>query len=83
MSLLFYRRPNYVDRMSSPMDPVEYERFIENKRKAIPPELSFEMVVANRAMPPVCITSTCVNYLAEIRKVLVTRFHGLPLARLS
>ena len=53
MSILFYKRPDYVARASGPMDPANYERMVENKQKPIPPELSFDMIVANRAMPPV------------------------------
>lgn len=57
MSLLFYKRPNYVNLALGPTDPAEYERQLEVSRKAIPSELSFEMVVSNRAMPPVSIAS--------------------------
>jgi hypothetical protein len=50
MSLLFYRRPNYV-RETGPMDSFNYQKYVEKTRRAIPPELCFENVVANRAMP--------------------------------
>ena len=55
MSLLFYKRPDYVARAVGPVDPAEYERQLEKTRKSIPSQLSFEMVVSNRAMPPVSI----------------------------
>ena len=60
MSLLFYKRPDYVPRAPGPMDPIDYERYLERTRKTIPPQLSFEMVVSNRAMPPVSAISTII-----------------------
>lgn len=57
MSLLFYRRPDHIRRPHGPIDLVEYERTLEKKSKGIPKELSFDMVVGNRAMPPVSIYS--------------------------
>lgn len=51
MSLLFYKRPNYVDKKSAPMGASEYRIYLEKSRAAIPTELCFENVIANRAMP--------------------------------
>lgn len=50
MSLLFYKRPDYV-RDSGPLGASDYQDYLEKTRKAIPPELCFENVVTNRAMP--------------------------------
>ena len=51
MSLLFYRRPNYVAKHPGPMDASDYQKYVERIRAAIPKELSFEYVVGNRALP--------------------------------
>lgn len=51
MSILLYRRPDYVAKLDGPMDAADYQKNIERSRKAIPIELCFENVVSNRAMP--------------------------------
>lgn len=51
MSLLFYRRPDYVERHSGPMGANDYQTYLEKSRAAIPTELCFEYVVTNRALP--------------------------------
>ena len=51
MSLLFYKRPNYVAKSAGPMDASDYHEYLEKSRRSIPTELCFEYVVANRAMP--------------------------------
>lgn len=35
------------------MDQAEYEKVLKKQSALIPPQLSFDMIVANRAMPPV------------------------------
>lgn len=67
MSLLFYRRPDHIRRPPGPADLVEYERTLEKKSKGIPKELSFEMVVGNRAMPPVSTHSPFLNQATALR----------------
>ena len=51
MSLLFYRRPDYVEKHPGPMDTSDYQKYLERNRAAIPKELCFENVIANSAMP--------------------------------
>ncbi|KAG8527980.1 uncharacterized protein KY384_006896 [Bacidia gigantensis] len=65
MSLLFYKRPDYIPRPRGAIDPAEYERNLEKSRRSIPPELSFEMVVSNRALPP-CSLADFMSYLSYV-----------------
>lgn len=54
MSLLFYRRPDYVAKLPGPMSPAQCQIYVERTQKhkrAIPPELSFENVIQNKALP--------------------------------
>lgn len=51
MSLLFYTRPDYVEKNHAPMHASEYQSYLEKSRAAIPTELCFENVIANRALP--------------------------------
>lgn len=51
MSLLFYRRPNYVEKHIGPLSAGDWQTYIEKSRAAIPTELCFDYVVTNRAMP--------------------------------
>ena len=55
MSLLFYKRPDYVAKVPGPMNLTQCQIYVERTqkhKKAIPPELSFENVIQNRALPP-------------------------------
>lgn len=82
MSLLFYRRPNYV-RETGPMDSLDYQKYVEKTRRAIPPELCFENVVANRAMPvDLSMTLSIESPLISIA-MLSSRLHGLLDERLA
>ncbi|MCJ1466457.1 hypothetical protein MMC07_005076 [Pseudocyphellaria aurata] len=65
MSLLFYRRPDYVEKNQRPMSASDYQKYSEKQRAAIPPELSFEYVVANRAIPP-CSLQDFMGYLLYV-----------------
>ena len=69
MSLLFYRRPDYV-RDTGPMDSSDYLKYVEKCRRAIPPELCFDNVVANRAMPvsskPFSISGIIANPISRV-----------------
>lgn len=54
MSILFYRRPDYVAKVPGPMTLSQCQVYVERTqkhRRAIPPELSFENVIQNRALP--------------------------------
>ena len=54
MSILFYRRPDFVAKVPGPMNLTQCQIYVERTQKhkrAIPPELSFENVIQNRALP--------------------------------
>jgi hypothetical protein len=54
MSVLFYRRPNYVERHNGPLNQEDCQKYVErtkNNKNAIPPELSFDKVMNNEALP--------------------------------
>lgn len=54
MSILFYRRPDYVSRTNGPLNRAECQRYVErtaNNKRGIPEELSFDNVLANKALP--------------------------------
>lgn len=51
MSLLYYKRPDYVEKRSEPMAACDYRTYLERQRASIPPELCFEYVISNRAVP--------------------------------
>ena len=54
MSILFYRRPDYIAKVPGPMNLTQCQVYVERTQKhkrAIPPELSFENVIQNRALP--------------------------------
>lgn len=84
MSILFYKRPNYVARMPGPMDQANYDKILEKQKSSIPPQLSFEMIVANRAMPPVGSFFPLYQSASNpFSSVLARRFHGLPVICVS
>lgn len=59
MSILFYRRPDYVSKSNGPLDRKECQRYVErtaNGKRGIPDELSFENIIANKALP-VCLST--------------------------
>ena len=54
MSILFYKRPQYVKRPEGPLDATNCEAYFNRSNKckaAIPPELSFEQIMGNKAAP--------------------------------
>lgn len=60
MSLLYYKRPDYVESSGAPMAASDYRTYLERQRASIPPELCFEYVIANRAVPVrLIISSLC------------------------
>ncbi|QDS67512.1 hypothetical protein FKW77_001639 [Venturia effusa] len=55
MSILFYRRPSYVDRPAGPINQEDCQKFVErtkNNKNAIPDELSFDNILNGRTLPP-------------------------------
>lgn len=56
MSLLYYKRPDYVEKSTAPMAASDYRTYLERQRASIPSELCFEHVIANRAIPVRLIT---------------------------
>ncbi|MCJ1228434.1 hypothetical protein MMC12_005095 [Toensbergia leucococca] len=68
MSILFYRRPDYIAKAPGPMNLTTCQRYVERTQKhkrAIPPELSFENVVQNKALPP-CSLQDFMDYLVYV-----------------
>jgi hypothetical protein len=54
MSVLFYRRPDYINPPSQPLNSNACARYVEKTKgsnRAIPEGLSFEEVIANKALP--------------------------------
>jgi len=54
MSVLFYRRPDYVERTDGPLNWEDCQKYVERtkgNRHNIPEELSFENVVNDKALP--------------------------------
>ncbi|KAL8934122.1 MAG: hypothetical protein Q9211_005394 [Gyalolechia sp. 1 TL-2023] len=68
MSLLFYRRPDYIARLPGPMNLTQCQIYVERTqkhRRAIPPELSFENIIQNKALPP-CTLQDFMDYLVYV-----------------
>ncbi|KAL8910643.1 MAG: hypothetical protein Q9171_004098 [Xanthocarpia ochracea] len=68
MSLFFYRRPDYVAKLPGPMNLTQCQVYIDRTqkhRRAIPPELSFENVLQNKALPP-CTLQDFMDYLVYV-----------------
>ncbi|KAL8719447.1 MAG: hypothetical protein Q9225_003552 [Loekoesia sp. 1 TL-2023] len=68
MSLLFYRRPDYVAKLPGPMNLTQCQIYVERTqkhRRAIPPELSFENIIQNKALPP-CTLQDFMDYLVYV-----------------
>ncbi|KAF2137323.1 uncharacterized protein K452DRAFT_302080 [Aplosporella prunicola CBS 121167] len=68
MSILFYRRPSFVERPDGPLNGKACQRMVErtqNGRRAIPDELSFENIMSNKALPP-CSLNDFMDYLVYI-----------------
>jgi hypothetical protein len=54
MSVLFYSRPNYVDRPAGPLNQEDCQKFVEktkNHKNAIPEELSFDNIMNHKTKP--------------------------------
>lgn len=92
MSILFYRRPDYLNKPSGPINATECQRYVErakNSERAIPQGLSFEDVMNKKALPP-CSLNDFMDYLVYVEynaenlqfylwyKDYVKRFNALP-----
>jgi hypothetical protein len=54
MSVLFYKRPNYVNRPAGPLNQADCQKFVErtkNNKNAIPEELSFDNILNHKTKP--------------------------------
>ena len=68
MSILFYKRPDYIARSAGPLNLTDCQKYVERSmscKSAIPPELSFENVIQNRALPP-CSIQDFMDYLVYV-----------------
>ncbi|CZR53050.1 uncharacterized protein PAC_02928 [Phialocephala subalpina] len=68
MSILFYRRPDYLNKSSGPINATECARYVKrakNSERAIPQGLSFEDVMNNKALPP-CSLNDFMDYLVYV-----------------
>ncbi|KAI4265768.1 MAG: hypothetical protein L6R38_009189 [Xanthoria sp. 2 TBL-2021] len=92
MSLLFYRRPDFVAKLPGPMDKTQCQIYVDRTqkhKKAIPPELSFDNILQNKALPP-CALQDFMDYLVYVShdaenlqfwiwlNAYTTRFYALP-----
>ncbi|KAL8996327.1 MAG: hypothetical protein Q9169_004127 [Polycauliona sp. 2 TL-2023] len=92
MSLLFYRRPDFVSKLPGPMDKSKCQIYVDRTqkhRKAIPPELSFDNILQNKALPP-CGLQDFMDYMVYVShdaenlqfwiwlNAYTTRFYKLP-----
>lgn len=57
MSILFYRRPDYLGKSNTPITSTECARYVDRAKKserAIPKGLSYEDVMSNKSLPVSC-----------------------------
>jgi hypothetical protein len=57
MSVLFYKRPSYVDRPVGPLNKSDCQKYVErlkNNKNTVPEELSFDKVMNNETLPVGC-----------------------------
>jgi hypothetical protein len=68
MSLLFYRRPDFIPRMSGPMDVASCQRIVSRQmpnKKFIPDSVAFDRIIEERTLPP-CSLSDFMDYLVYV-----------------
>ncbi|ATZ57015.1 hypothetical protein BCIN_14g02050 [Botrytis cinerea B05.10] len=68
MSLLFYKRPDYTNKVNGPLNATECQRYVaraKNSERTIPPGLRFEDVIENQSLPP-CSLSDFMDFLVYI-----------------
>jgi hypothetical protein len=54
MSILFYKKPEYISKESGPLNNSSCQKYVERaacSRAQIPPELSFENVMEGKTLP--------------------------------
>lgn len=70
MALLFYKRPDYVNKHQGPVTSSDCFRYVErakNSKQTIPEGLSFENVISNLSLPP-CGLGDFMDYLYYIEE---------------
>ncbi|KAL8849929.1 MAG: hypothetical protein Q9221_005108 [Calogaya cf. arnoldii] len=92
MSLLFYRRPDFVAKLPGPMEKSQCQIYVDRTqkhKKSVPPELSFDNILQNKALPP-CSLQDFMDYLIYVShdaenlqfwiwlNAYTTRFYALP-----
>ncbi|KAL8642271.1 MAG: hypothetical protein Q9226_008527 [Calogaya cf. arnoldii] len=92
MSLLFYRRPDFVAKLPGPMEKSQCQIYVDRTqkhKKSIPPELSFDNILQNKALPP-CSLQDFMDYLIYVShdaenlqfciwlNAYTTRFYAMP-----
>lgn len=68
MSIFFYKRPDYVAKPPGPLNVSDCQKYVERtmgSKSSIPPELSFENVIQNKALPP-CSLQDFMDYLVYV-----------------
>ncbi|KAI4138417.1 MAG: hypothetical protein L6R39_006798 [Caloplaca ligustica] len=68
MSVIFYKRPDYVAKLPGPMTLTQCQIYVERTqkhRRAIPPELSFENIIQNKVLPP-CTLQDFMDYMVYV-----------------
>ncbi|KAI4232294.1 MAG: hypothetical protein L6R40_007440 [Gallowayella cf. fulva] len=68
MSILFYKKPDYRPKAEGPLNLQQCQKFVEKTkdcRGEIPPDLSFERIISNKALPP-CSLQDFIDYLAYV-----------------
>ena len=66
MSVLLYRRPDFVAKLPGPMTKSQCQLYVDRTQKhkrSIPPGLSFENIVQNKALPPCSLQDFMVSLL--------------------
>ncbi len=64
MTFFLYRRPEYVAKLPRPLTRDECELFVQRSqehKRAVPPELSFDNVVQDKALPPASLSDFMVS----------------------
>ena len=71
MSFLLYRRPDYVAKLPGPMSQSQCQLYVDRTQKhkrSIPPELSFDNIVQNKALPPCSLQDFMVDSNKPLKK---------------
>ncbi|KAL9606672.1 MAG: hypothetical protein Q9179_000194 [Wetmoreana sp. 5 TL-2023] len=68
MSILFYQKPDYRPKGDGPLNIQKCQKYVERAKGCkgqIPPDLSFERIISNKALPP-CSLQDFIDYLAYV-----------------